>query len=219
MGININSKILLSVASIAAAAALIIGATFAFFSDEETSNNNVFGAGTLDLVLCDVDENTGPECDNADEAATDSVTASFGGSDLVPGQTVDAGFIELQNNGSIAIAEVELLGVTTETVDPGADGAIVNELLLDVRTGSDSSCSGSTNQTTAIDAAIGNGDTILTLGELGNGITYDALPGIASAGDYFLCMSVTLDSDAGNGVQGDAAEIDLTFTANQDASQ
>ena len=51
MGININTKILLSVASIAAAAALVVGATFAFFSDSETSTGNTFTAGTLDLKV------------------------------------------------------------------------------------------------------------------------------------------------------------------------
>ena len=51
MGININSKILLSVASIAAATALIVGATVAFFSDTETSSGNTFTAGSLDLKV------------------------------------------------------------------------------------------------------------------------------------------------------------------------
>lgn len=51
MGININTRILLSVASIAAAAALVVGATFAFFSDSETSQDNVFAAGELDLQV------------------------------------------------------------------------------------------------------------------------------------------------------------------------
>lgn len=219
MPITLNSKILLSFASIIAAIALVVGATFAFFSDEETSNDNLFSAGTLDLVLCDDDENVGPNCDNAQEAATDSVVASFGSADLVPGATVSAGFLELQNNGSIDAAEVELSGITTETGDVGDPGAIENELLLDLRTGSDSDCTGSINQTAAIELVVGNGDGELTLGELGNGTVYDALPGITAGSDYFLCMSVTLDDDAGNEVQGDAAEIDLTFTANQDVSQ
>ncbi len=51
MGININTKILLSLASIAAAGALVVGATFAFFSDSETSTGNTFKAGTLDLKV------------------------------------------------------------------------------------------------------------------------------------------------------------------------
>ena len=46
-----NSRILLSVASITAAVALVIGATFAFFSDTETSTGNTFTAGALDLKI------------------------------------------------------------------------------------------------------------------------------------------------------------------------
>ena len=51
MGITINSRILLSIAAIAAAAALVIGATFAFFSDSETSTGNLLQAGELDLKI------------------------------------------------------------------------------------------------------------------------------------------------------------------------
>ena len=64
MGININSKILLSVASIAAATALIVGATVAFFSDTETSTGNTFTAGGLDLKVdntCTYNETDCPE--------------------------------------------------------------------------------------------------------------------------------------------------------------
>lgn len=51
MKIAINSRILLSFASIAAAAALVIGATFAFFSDSETSSNNEISTGTIDISV------------------------------------------------------------------------------------------------------------------------------------------------------------------------
>lgn len=51
MGITINSKILLSAAAIVAAAALVIGATVAFFSDNETSTNNTLTAGAVDLKI------------------------------------------------------------------------------------------------------------------------------------------------------------------------
>lgn len=47
----INTKVLISGAVILAAAALIIGATFAFFSDTETSTGNVLAAGSLDLKV------------------------------------------------------------------------------------------------------------------------------------------------------------------------
>ena len=47
----VNSRILLSGTIIFAAAALIIGGTFAFFSDTESSVNNTLTAGALDLKI------------------------------------------------------------------------------------------------------------------------------------------------------------------------
>lgn len=47
----INTKVLVSGAVILAAAALIIGGTFAFFSDTETSVNNTLVAGAIDLKI------------------------------------------------------------------------------------------------------------------------------------------------------------------------
>lgn len=47
----INGKILLSGVTILAAAAVVVGATFAFFSDTETSTGNTFTAGELDLQI------------------------------------------------------------------------------------------------------------------------------------------------------------------------
>ena len=47
----INTKVLLSGAMILAAAAVVIGATFAFFSDTETSTGNVLAAGAIDLQI------------------------------------------------------------------------------------------------------------------------------------------------------------------------
>lgn len=49
-------KILVSVSIIAAAAAIVVGATTAFFSDTESSVGNTFTAGSLDLIV-DIDGN------------------------------------------------------------------------------------------------------------------------------------------------------------------
>lgn len=48
---HINTRILLSFVTVVVAAAVIIGATFAFFSDTETSQNNTLTAGALDLKI------------------------------------------------------------------------------------------------------------------------------------------------------------------------
>src|SRR3990167_7936458 len=82
--INVNSKILLSGAAIAAAAALIIGATFAFFSDTETSTNNTFTAGAIDLKVdseCHRYEFVGESPNNPDgyvDVGCDGETEEFG---------------------------------------------------------------------------------------------------------------------------------------------
>ena len=44
-------KILVSVSIIAAVAAVVVGATTAFFSDTETSTGNTFTAGSIDLKI------------------------------------------------------------------------------------------------------------------------------------------------------------------------
>lgn len=46
-----NTKIILSLAVIAAVSAIAVGGTVAYFSDTETSTGNTFTAGSLDLVL------------------------------------------------------------------------------------------------------------------------------------------------------------------------
>lgn len=46
-----NKKIIISLATIGAVAAIAIGGTIAYFSDTETSTGNTFTAGTLDLKI------------------------------------------------------------------------------------------------------------------------------------------------------------------------
>ncbi|MBI2621657.1 MAG: hypothetical protein HYW63_03390 [Candidatus Levybacteria bacterium] len=72
----INTKIILSGATILAAVALIIGATFAFFSDSETSIGNIFATGELDLQIDAEAHYAGLTCDGSvwDEDVPDQST-------------------------------------------------------------------------------------------------------------------------------------------------
>lgn len=82
----INTKILLSGATIVAAAALIIGATYAFFSDTETSKDNVFAAGEIDLKIGNtsyaLDYNVVPPMANPTGALVENAGTSWEISDL-----------------------------------------------------------------------------------------------------------------------------------------
>lgn len=62
----INGKILLSGATILAAAALAIGGTFAFFSDSETSTGNTFSSGKLNLKIDSEAHYAGLVCNGRD---------------------------------------------------------------------------------------------------------------------------------------------------------
>ena len=91
----LNSRILLSLASVTVAGALLVGATFAFFTDTGSSTDNVFASGTFDLHIAD--EN---------EPFQDSVEAStVSPADWAPGESFQS-FLCFKNNGSIDIQEI-----------------------------------------------------------------------------------------------------------------
>ncbi len=104
----LNSRIAISLASIAAAGALVVGGTFAFFSDSSSSNGNLFRSGVLDLNVADNSEGFG-----------DNVSASFvTPENWAPGQThID--FICFKNNGSVDIEQVLFALTSTNASDPG----------------------------------------------------------------------------------------------------
>src|SRR3989344_7349 len=99
-----NRSIWFSILSILAVVGLVGGLTFAFFSDEGTSNDNVFAAGTLDLKLSD----DTPETDQ------DNVVASFGGTAMSPGSSV-TGQLRLKNSGTINADHAEVAVVNTNS--------------------------------------------------------------------------------------------------------
>lgn len=83
-----NKRILLSSLSILASAAIVAGATFAFFSDSETSAGNTFTAGGLDLKIDSEAHYAGLVCgsdnkwvleDDAETTRPDLIDKSCGG--------------------------------------------------------------------------------------------------------------------------------------------
>ena len=107
-----RSRTLFSVLIIAAALALVGGATFAVFTDTQTASGPV-NAGTIDLYLM--------EADDDDDAANEAIFELT--ENLVPGETVTA-TVRLRNDGNRAFdLVVPVVPVVTETVDPGGDCA------------------------------------------------------------------------------------------------
>ena len=190
----INPKIMLSAASMLAAGSLLVGATYAYFSDQGTSNDNVFATGTLDLKLSD----DTPETDQ------DSVTASFGGTNLKPGDSA-SGQLRLKNTGTIAAnhAEVALANTNSDQTYP-------LDKMLEITT--------LTYDETSILPADVNQNGWVDLDDL-ESAELDNLALTDLNTNHPLNLTVQFRSGAGNEYQGDNVSSNWTVTLNQDTSQ
>ncbi len=191
----INSRILLSAASIAAAGALVIGATFAYFSDSGTSNDNVFATGTLILKLSD-----------ANETEQDNVIASFGGTNLKPGDSV-TGQLNLKNTGTISAnhAEVAVVNTNSDTTNPLDKVLEITTLNYDGLSVLSQVTDANTNGWIDLDDLKASGLDNLALTNLNT--------------NHPLDLTVKFRSDAGDVYQGDNVDSDWTITLNQDVLQ
>ncbi len=182
---TINKRLVTSALTIGAAGAMLVGATFAFFSSNATSTANIFSTGTLKLALCDASE-TCPVGANA----TQNVTASFGATGLVPGGCTSAQTLTLKNTGSTN-------GVSVTVSATNTDATLAAKLNITALT-----YDGSPVVTPpATLAALASGG--LNLGGINAGLSKD------------LVMTVCLDNSAGNTLQGASDTLDLSVTLNQ----
>jgi spore coat-associated protein N len=205
--------------------ALVSGGTWAFFSDTETSSGNVFTAGTLNLKLSD-----------SDQTDVDGVTASFGGSNLKPGDTVGPSTITLKNAGTLTANHTDIKFQNAVTDNPGYDAAMVADLgpnIVDMSTvmvvsalsyGGNSLLTQTvpgTFDNSYIEAAdnAGNNDGVITLNELNNVIIQSLVAPAANDGTSVFSITVTIPTSVGNGIQGDVVNVTVTFGLFQDASQ
>lgn len=204
-----NKKIALSGISIFAALMLMGGATFAYFSDSGQSTGNTFGVGTLDLRLDDSNEIT----------PVDNISATFNLTNIGPGDTATQE-ISFHNQGSLPISEIAMELSSSKGVSDVTD--LRDKLNMKVVAGGTASggdCTGGTDVTSAIDTAVGDGITPLTMTEF-TGDHYDSLPiSLAPAADGKVCIRIVLDSGTGNTYQGDSATATFTFIAHQVTSQ
>lgn len=214
----INSRILLSAASIAAAGALVVGGTFAYFTDNATSSNNTFTSGNLDLQLSD--ENEGWSQNVSD---TWSSPASW-----APGDEVKKS-IYLKNTGTIPAEAV--YANWNNLVDPNGMSNFIEVTWL-----SDSTDIGTNNIGPFVTAYDANADGKLSLAELVNGLAHynsvntpdpfqarfyqDATesyehPVLPAGGTFEIKLGYKFMETAGNDLQGRTASFDLTLQAAQ----
>lgn len=214
-----NSRILLSAASIAAAGALVVGATFAYFGDSGTSSDNIFSSGTFDMKLTD-----------NNETALDNVSGTWGLASA-PGDTF-TGDLNIKNTGSVAANHIELAfgNVVTNSVSaPGSTSTTPMDTVLEVTAlqwdaDADGDFTDPGEDLLATVSAGGNGikdlDDLENLNVDGsNDFDNLAFTGSQST-NHALHMAGRLHPTlTTNEHQGDSVNTTLTVTMNQDASQ
>ena len=192
-------------ASLAVIAALVGIGAFAWFSDVETSNDNSFTAGSLDLVL---DGNNG----------TNVVKWTVG--PMRPGNQ-PKGTFKLENKGTLTgYLDLENITVTSaenEIIEPEANAGDVTDTIgelqdvLNLRLFYDADC----------DGWIGTGETVFFNDKVGTiAASYDQNIPISAGG--YTCITGIYDwwsTPDDNKAMTDAFELDITFELGQTTGQ
>lgn len=211
-----NKRIVLSSVSVLASTSLLAAATFAFFSDEGKSTENIFSSGTMDMKLSD---------DN--ETGLDDVSGTWGLASA-PGDTF-TGDLKIKNTGSVAADHIELKFdniVTEASSGPGTDATTPMDTVIEITALDwDSDGDGATDtDLLALVSAGGNG--IKDLDDLENRdiaapVDFDDVAfGGTQGNDHILHMEGRLSPTlTANEHQGDSVTTSLAVTMNQDASQ
>lgn len=234
-------KLLFSLMAVALCSGMV-GSSFAYFTDVETSTGNTFTAGTLNLKIRD-----------GDHVWRDGVTvAEWTLSDMVPGGSeTNPGTIDLMNTGTIAGHHVEVgCYYTASDGPPIGDMDTVNQNLpenwdsfakyLEITyfmyqgdgwwiqyqkgVGYTQSTVVPPPQPTGWTAdnwqISDDGDGILSLYDLKiNPLDNLPPPNVGYTGLTTFEMKVRYHEDAGNDLQGDTLNLTMTFTLNQHSSQ
>jgi predicted ribosomally synthesized peptide with SipW-like signal peptide len=225
-----KKKIVGSAITIGATGALLIGATFAYFSTQVTSNDNTFSTGVMELKIRD-----------NNEGFTNAVTASTVATNMVPGGAVTESYVCFRNTGDYDIQEI----ITSMTASGNVNALApwVNAVKVELKAVTTADCGNFADGAfTAADDYTsmfvsrydGEGgeptDTIVSLKELLNDVDGtdrledDLLDGVASvlpANPSFLIKFRTtwqLSASAPNYAQGKSVTVNTTFVGNQDES-
>jgi len=170
-------------------------ATFAYFSDTETSAGNQLTAGTLDL-----------KTDNAD-----GVSETLYATNLAPGDTVGPSTIQLKNSGSVdgSTLDIEFSYVESDgsrnSVDKSANDTAA---MMEVTT---LSYGGSSLLSSVSDANVNGYKDIEDL----KNEDLSGQSGINASATENFEIAVQLRSETGNDFQADGITLTMTFTLNQ----
>ena len=96
---NTKTKLLKSALALLLTVAMLVGSTFAWFTDSVTSKGNVIQSGSLDIEMYWTDDVNSGDWHNVEDAAYNTI---FNYNNWEPGST-DVKYIKLVNNGDLAL--------------------------------------------------------------------------------------------------------------------
>lgn len=197
----LNKKMLLSLLVIGVVSVSAGAGTWAYFSDTETSEDNTFTAGTLDLDLTD-----------ATDDGTDSETLTWVAGNMAPGDDGSA-TMTVTNVGTLAgnldisaIVVTNAPGTTPESEDvsSGDNGELGANLNIDMFFDANN------------DGVNDAGETSIYSGALdGIASSYNLDEGIAASGVTYITINYDLPTGTGNDVQGDTVSLEFVVELDQ----
>ncbi len=184
--------------------ALVGGGTWAYFSDVETSGENILSAGTMNLGL----SNTA-----ANGSATSSVNGTWVLSNMAPGDNATAAALHARNSGTINMTSVNITFAHTITdgtpaTVSGSPWALSTDNMSNmiwIKTATWNGTGSSVNVTNLINKTLGDLAALASF-SLGN---------LNAGAEAALTIGWSLNATATNGCQGDSANITVTLTGNQ----
>ncbi|OGD68888.1 hypothetical protein A2996_00680 [Candidatus Campbellbacteria bacterium RIFCSPLOWO2_01_FULL_34_15] len=221
-------KIIISASTIVAAAAIIIGATGAFFSDTETSTGNTFTAGAIDLRIDSTATYNGEDVEAATWTEKDLIPTSdkfFNFADIKPGDSGENTIsLHVINNDAWVCAEVSnLTDLENGQTEPEAsvdlttgvnDGELSSVMVWNVWR--DNGAGGGV----AGDNIQNGSEQTLTSGNPADGVLsiYDSTTAtgpLTGASTTYIGVSWSVPASVGNEIQTDSMTGDISFYVEQ----
>lgn len=180
---------------------LVVGATWAYFSDTAATTGNTLIAGTLDVGLS-----------NTDTLASGSTSATWQAADWAPGGTKD-GTLYVSNNGTINVTTLtvafDYLTVDTSarpTTISGSPWTTDPTDLFDKMVYVSAATLNSVNVPALVGQSLAD---LKAAGDI-------SLPGALNAGATLpLYLEFTFDTTATNGCQGNSVDVTVSVTGTQ----
>ena len=209
---SIKSALITSVVSLFLCVAMLVGTTFAWFTDSVTSANNVIKSGNLDVQLWEHTAEGSFEITNESDplfGRIDSENANANSADTLwePGKTQTV-YLSIKNAGSLDLKYMVVIEVTNITKN--LNEALVYYITPDAEYGS---------VTKASLLADTNNWALGTKVDAGINFTASSDVVLKSGDEHFFALSVHMDELAGNEYQDGNITFNIKVLAGQLASE